>query len=144
MLIEQYIVDIRRQLTGETLRGARLHLAGLRDWSEPVPAAKDNNQARLESHLLHALGQGQGRHPLGVSEVVPTADQVVLRLESVELFTALLPLLPYKDRRRSRHGAWSNVSGWSGTSRRSARRCSTRLWPGMSIGPAWRCSRAWR
>ena len=104
MLIEQYIVDIRRQLTGETLRGARLHLAGLRDWSEPVPAAKDNNQARLESHLLHALGQGQGRHPLGVSEVVPTADQVVLRLESVELFTALLPLLPYKDRRRSRHG----------------------------------------
>ncbi|WP_411108687.1 hypothetical protein [Streptomyces sp. c-19] len=104
MLIEQYIVDIRRQLTGEALRGARLHLASLRDWSELVPAAKDNNQARLESHLLHALGQGQGRHPLGVSEVVPIADQVVLRLESVKLFDSLLPLLPYKDRRRSRHG----------------------------------------
>lgn len=104
MRIEQYIVDIRRQLTGESLREARLRLAHLRDWSEPVPAAKDTDQARLESYLLDALGQGQGLSPLGVSEIVPTSDQLVLRLESAEPFSLLLPLLPYRDRRRSRHG----------------------------------------
>ncbi|MFG3261663.1 hypothetical protein [Streptomyces bobili] len=104
MRIDQYIVDVRRQHTGESLREARLRLASLRDWSEPVPAAKDTDQARLESYLLHVLGQGQGLNPLGVSEVVPSADQLVLRLESPEPFSSLLTLLPYKDRRRSRHG----------------------------------------
>ncbi|MFJ3019494.1 hypothetical protein ACIPH4_00830 [Streptomyces tendae] len=104
MRIEQYIVDVRRQHTGETLREARLRLTELRDWSEPVPAAKDSDQARLESYLLHALGQGQGVSPLGVSEVIPSANQLVLRLESPEPFSSLLGLLPYKDRRRSRHG----------------------------------------
>jgi hypothetical protein len=104
MRIEQYVVDVRRQHTGESLREARLRLADLRDWSEPVPAAKNSDQARLESYLLDALGRGQGVNPLGVSEVVPSTDQLVLRLESAEPFSSLLPLLPYKDRRRTRHG----------------------------------------
>lgn len=104
MRIDQYIVDIRRQHTGESLREARLRLDDLRDWSELVPAAKGTDQARLESYLLHGLGPRQGRNRLGVSEVVPSADQIVLRLESPEPFTSLMTLLPYKDRRRSRHG----------------------------------------
>nr|WSX75938.1 hypothetical protein OH826_20040 [Streptomyces sp. NBC_00899] len=69
-----------------------------------MPAAKDTTQARLESHLLHVCGARTGLNPLGVSEVVPSADQLVLRLESPEPFSSLLTLLPYKDRRRSRHG----------------------------------------
>lgn len=104
MRIDQYIVDVRRQHTGESLREARTRLDGLPDYSEPVTAAKDTNQARLDSHLLHGLGPKQGVNPLGVSEVVPSADQLVLRLESPEPFTSLLTLLPYRDRRRSRHG----------------------------------------
>ncbi|WP_225859544.1 hypothetical protein [Streptomyces albicerus] len=104
MLIEQYIVDVRRQLTGESLATARRRLGELRDWSEPLPVAKAGDQARLESHLLQALGMGQGRHPLGISEVAPYADHLVLRLESAQPLTSLLPLLPYRDRRRSRHG----------------------------------------
>ncbi|MYT96642.1 MULTISPECIES: hypothetical protein [unclassified Streptomyces] len=104
MLIEQYIVTVRRQFTGESLTGARRRLRELRDWSEPVPVATHSDQERLESHLLQALGAGRGRHPLGISEIVPFADRLVLRLESVELLTAMLPLLPYRDGRRSRHG----------------------------------------
>lgn len=104
MLIEQYIVTVRRQLTGESLAGARRRLFELPDWSAPVPAARNSNQQRLESYLLQALGQGHGRHPLGISEIVPFADRLVLRLESEDLIEALLPLLPYRDGRRSRHG----------------------------------------
>ncbi|MFJ5851078.1 hypothetical protein [Streptomyces sp. NPDC092903] len=104
MRIEQYVVDVRRQHTGESLREARLRLADLRDWSELVPTAKDSEQARLESNLLEALGCGQGVNPLGVSEVIPCTDQLELRLESAEQFSSLLPLLPYKDRRRTQHG----------------------------------------
>src|SRR4051794_8544515 len=104
MRIDQYIVDVRRQHTGESLREARLRLGNLRDWSEPVPAAKDSDQARLESYLLHGLSPRQGLNPLGVSEIVPSADQLVMRLESSEPFSSLLTLLPYRDRRRSRHG----------------------------------------
>ncbi|MFF8022143.1 hypothetical protein ACFZDJ_13665 [Streptomyces sp. NPDC007896] len=104
MLIEQYVVDVRRQFTGESLMGARDRLSDLRDWSKLLPAAKNSDQARLESYLLQALGGGRGRHPLGINEVVPYADHLVLRLESKELLTPLLHLLPHRDRRRSRHG----------------------------------------
>ncbi|WP_405814395.1 hypothetical protein OG241_07280 [Streptomyces sp. NBC_01390] len=104
MLIEQYVVDVRRQFTGESLMGARDRLSDLRDWSKLLPAAKNSDQARLESYLLQALGGGRGRHPLGINEVVPYADQLVLRLESEELLAPLLLLLPHRDRRRSRHG----------------------------------------
>ncbi|MFE5844274.1 hypothetical protein ACFQ7N_21890 [Streptomyces niveus] len=106
MLIEPYIVGVRRQLTGESLTGARRRLGELRDWSEPLPAAKAADQARFESYLLQALGAGRGRHPLGISEVVPCADHLELRLESAELLASLLLLLPYRDRRRSRHGVF--------------------------------------
>ncbi|WP_406463301.1 hypothetical protein OH768_47615 [Streptomyces sp. NBC_01622] len=104
MLIEQYIVDVRRQHTGESLAATRRRLGELRDWSEPLPVAKADDQARLESHLLQALGEGQGHHPLGISEVAPYADHLVLRLESAQPLASLLPLLPYRDRRKSRHG----------------------------------------
>ncbi|MFI0107850.1 hypothetical protein ACH4TM_22790 [Streptomyces parvus] len=104
MLIEHYIVDVRRQFTGESLTGARRRLHGLRDWSKPLPAAHSGDQARLEGHLLQALGTGRGRNPLGVTEVVPGTDHLVLRLESVDTFAPLLRLMPYRDRRRSRHG----------------------------------------
>ncbi|MFH9251011.1 hypothetical protein ACH4LK_36970 [Streptomyces lydicus] len=104
MLIDQYVTDVRRQMTGEKLMGARDRLSDLRDWSHLIPAAKDRDQARLESYLLQALGDGRGRHPLGVNEVIPYADQLVLRLESKELLVPLLLLLPHRDRRRSRHG----------------------------------------
>ncbi|MYT68309.1 MULTISPECIES: hypothetical protein [unclassified Streptomyces] len=104
MLIEEYVVDIRRQMTRESLRTARIHLAGLPDWSALVPAAKNADQERLESLLLHVFGLALGRHPLGVSEIVPQADRLLLRMERTELVVLLLSLLPYRDRRRSRHG----------------------------------------
>ncbi|GHA43491.1 hypothetical protein GCM10010329_77970 [Streptomyces spiroverticillatus] len=104
MLIKEYVVDVRRQFTGESLMGARERLSSLRDWSELVPAAREGNQARLESYVLQALGGGRGRHPLGISEVIPGTDQLVLRLESRESLAPLLLLLPHRDRRRSRHG----------------------------------------
>ncbi|MFF2374880.1 hypothetical protein ACFVUW_10910 [Streptomyces xiamenensis] len=105
MLIEQHIVSVRRQFTGESLEAARRRLRELQDWSAPIPAAAAlSDQERLESYLLQALGTSQGRHPLGISEIVPTGDRLVLRLDSADVFTALLPLLPYRDGRRSRHG----------------------------------------
>lgn len=104
MLIEHYIVDVRRQLTGGILRGARRRLHELGDRSKPLPAADSRDQARLESRLLEALGPGRGRSPLGISEVVPGTDHLVLHLESADTLASLLLLLPYQDRRRSRHG----------------------------------------
>ncbi|WGP08556.1 hypothetical protein [Streptomyces sp. SH5] len=104
MLIEHYIVDVRRQLTGESLAATPRRLHGLRDWSKPLPPAGTADQARLELHLLHALGNGRGRCPLGISEVAPGTDHLALRLESADALAPLLLLLPYRDRRRSRHG----------------------------------------
>ncbi|WP_369201023.1 hypothetical protein [Streptomyces sp. PU-14G] len=104
MYTDQLIVSVRRQYTGETLKGARRRLRELRDWSAPVPAAGNSAQQRLESYLLQVLSKGQGRHPLGISEIIPFADRLVLRLESAELASAVLPLLPYRDGRKSRHG----------------------------------------
>ncbi|MFC9131345.1 hypothetical protein ACFT4A_31515 [Streptomyces sp. NPDC057099] len=141
MFIEQHIVSVRRQFTGESLAGARRHLRELRDWSAPVPAAQNSDQERLESHLLQALGTGRGRHPLGISEIVPFADRLVLRLESAELLTAMLPLLPYRDGRRSRHGV--------GDLRAAARRGGIELVVGRSgsgqvllVGPRTGCDLA--
>lgn len=104
MLIEQHIVTARRQFTGESLKGARRRLRELRDWSAPVPPAVASDQMRLESHLLQSLSAGHGRHPLGISEIIPFAERLVLRLESADLVHTVLPLLPYRDGRRSRHG----------------------------------------
>lgn len=104
MLVEQHIVSIRRQFTGESLAGARRSLQELPNWSMPLPAATDHDQDRLESHLLEAVGTASGRHPLGISEVIPHSDRLFLRLESAEHLSAVLALLPYRDGRRSRHG----------------------------------------
>lgn len=104
MLVEQHIVSIRRQFTGESLAGARRRLQELPNWSALLPAARDHGQGRLESHLLEAIGTASGRHPLGISEVIPYSDRLFLRLESAEHLRAVLALLPYRDGRRSRHG----------------------------------------
>ncbi|MER5886946.1 hypothetical protein ABT160_24245 [Streptomyces sp. NPDC001941] len=104
MDIERYVVNVRRQFTGETLMGARHRMGELDDWSAPIPAARNSEQRRLEAYVLQALGHVQGRHPLGVVEAVPLTDRLTLRLESPEAVSAVLSLLPFKDRRKSRHG----------------------------------------
>ncbi|MFI6004962.1 hypothetical protein ACIA98_31920 [Streptomyces sp. NPDC051366] len=105
MSIEKQVSAARQQLTGESLRGARLRIKELPTWSSPIPGAADT-QKLLESLFLQQIGvlQTSSRYPLGIAEVIPAAHRLEVRFEHPAVVRSALGMLPYRDRQRSVHG----------------------------------------
>ncbi|MET7533514.1 hypothetical protein [Streptomyces goshikiensis] len=105
MSIEKQVSAARQQLTGESLRGARLRIKELPTWSSPIPGAADT-QKLLESLFLQHIGvlQTSSRYPLGIVEVIPAVHRLEVRFEHPDVVRSALGMLPYRDRQRSVHG----------------------------------------
>ncbi|MFD4394916.1 hypothetical protein [Kitasatospora sp. NPDC058397] len=117
MSIHQQVASAREQLTGESLRGARLRVEALADWSVLIPAPTET-QSLLESLLLQRIGSPTtpSRFPLGIAEVVPQRARLDVWFESPEFVSPVLELLPYRDTRKSVRGIkdlWAKAVGTS-------------------------------
>lgn len=100
MSLKRQIVATRQQFTGESLRGVRKSVEELPDWAELIPRGREDCQTSLDSMLLEMLGGNL----LGIVSVVPSAQDLVVRVESLDQARLVLRLLPYKDGRKSLHG----------------------------------------
>ncbi|MET9866720.1 hypothetical protein ABZZ16_11085, partial [Streptomyces sp. NPDC006386] len=107
MSIKIQVASARHQLTGESLRAARLRVHQLPDWGALIPSATETQQL-LESLLLQHIGmpQSSSHHPLGIAEVVPAPGGLNIRFECSDLVPPALKMLPYRERgQRTVHGA---------------------------------------
>ncbi|QPP05204.1 hypothetical protein G4Z16_01045 [Streptomyces bathyalis] len=117
MSIDEHVASCRQQMTGESLRRVRLSVKELADWSALLPTA-EGTQPLLESLFLKQVGtpSAPNRYPLGIERVVAAPRRLEVRFEQPELVRPVLQLLPWRDRRRSRHGIadlWATAVGGS-------------------------------
>ncbi|MBM7166870.1 hypothetical protein JQK87_00185 [Streptomyces sp. G44] len=114
MSIKNQVACARQQLTGESLRVARLRIQECSDWGSLLPSAAETQQL-LESLLLQHVGKPQAvsRYPLGIAEVVPASARVDIRFERGDLVRPALEMLPFRERgQRTIHGVpglWATV-----------------------------------